>query len=199
MAIGRPRAFDVDTVLDKATRVFWQHGYDGTTLGQLTEAMGIGVASLYAAFGNKVGLFKSVLDRYTAVRTALIDEIVDAQSVREVAERMLTYAANAHTDPSHPPGCLLIQGGLACGVGAESIPIELAARRARTKERLRDRFVKAQADGELSPNADPAALADYLLAATIGMGVMAPAVGREVLHQVARISLKAFCYQLDGE
>ena len=193
MAMGRPRAFDADAALDEAMEVFWRHGYEGATIAQLTDAMGINPPSLYAAFGSKEGLLKAALDRYTARRAAFMEDTLSAPTAREVAERMLTGIADTQTNPANPPGCLLVQGGLACGTGSENVPFELAARRAQTEEQLRDRFVKAKADGDLKPTADPAALARYLSAVTVGMGVMASSgADREALRQVAAVSLKAF-------
>jgi AcrR family transcriptional regulator len=61
---GRPREFDADEVLDRALDVFWRKGYEGASLSELTEAMGINRPSLYAAFGNKEELFRKALDRY---------------------------------------------------------------------------------------------------------------------------------------
>src|ERR1700750_1572705 len=113
MAMGRPREFDVDSALDQAMEVFWRHGYEGATIAQLTEAMGINPPSLYACFGSKEGLLKAALDRYTARRAAWLDEILGAATARDVAERMLMGVADVQTDPANPPGCLLVQGGLA--------------------------------------------------------------------------------------
>ena len=81
--------------------------------------------------------------------------------------------ADAQTDPANPPGCLLVQGGLACGSGSENVPFELAARRDQTEQQLRGRFAQAKARGDLSADTDPAALARYISAVTVGMGVMA--------------------------
>jgi AcrR family transcriptional regulator len=193
MALGRPREFDTCEALDHAMEVFWRHGYDGASIAQLTEAMGINPPSLYAAFGNKEGLLKAALDRYTAKRAAWMDEILNAPTAREVAERMLMGIADTQTDPANPPGCLLVQGGIACGTGSENVPFELAARRAQTEDQLRERFVLAKAEGDLKQAADPAALARYLSAVTVGMGVMASSgADREALRQVAAMSVKAF-------
>ncbi len=193
MAMGRPRAFDADAALDEAMEVFWRHGYEGATIAQLTQAMGINPPSLYACFGSKEGLLKAALDRYTTKRATFMEDILSAPTAREVAERMLMGIADTQTDPANPPGCLLVQGGLACGTGSENVPFELAARRAKTEEQLRERFVKAKADGDLTATADPVALARYLSAVTVGMGVMASSgADRDALHQVAAVSLKAF-------
>jgi AcrR family transcriptional regulator len=192
MGMGRPREFDAETALDQAMEVFWRHGYEGATIAQLTEAMGINPPSLYACFGNKEGLLKAALDRYTKLRGVWMDEVVAAPTAREVAERMLTGIADRQTDPANPPGCLLVQGGIACGTGSESVPFELAARRAQNEDQLRDRFIRAKAEGDLMESADPAALARYVSAVAVGMGVMASSgADREALRQVASMAVQA--------
>lgn len=192
MGMGRPREFDAETALDQAMEVFWRHGYEGATIAQLTEAMGINPPSLYACFGNKEGLLKAALDRYTKLRGVWMDEVVAAPTARDVAERMLMGIADKQTDPANPPGCLLVQGGIACGTGSENVPFELAARRAQNEDQLRDRFVRAKAEGDLKPGSDPAALARYVSAVSVGMGVMASSGSdREALRQVASVAVQA--------
>jgi AcrR family transcriptional regulator len=192
MGMGRPREFDAEVALDQAMEVFWRHGYEGATIVQLTEAMGINPPSLYACFGNKEGLLKAALDRYTKLRSAWMDEVVAAPTARDVAERMLMGIAEKQTDPANPPGCLLVQGGIACGSGSENVPFELAARRAQNEDQLRDRFVRAKAEGDLKPTSDPAALARYVSAVSVGMGVMASSGSdREALRQVAGVAVQA--------
>lgn len=192
MGMGRPREFDAETALDQAMEVFWRHGYEGATIAQLTEAMGINPPSLYACFGNKEGLLKAALDRYTKLRGVWMDEVVAAPTARAVAERMLMGIAEKQTDPANPPGCLLVQGGIACGTGSENVPFELAARRAQNEDQLRERFVRAKADGDLKPTSDPAALARYVSAVSVGMGVMASSgADREALRQVASVAVQA--------
>ena len=192
MGMGRPREFDAETALDQAMEVFWRHGYEGATIAQLTEAMGINPPSLYACFGNKEGLLKAALDRYTKLRGVWMDEVVAAPTARDVAERMLMGIADKQTDPANPPGCLLVQGGIACGSGSENVPFELAARRAENEDQLRERFVRAKAEGDLKPSSDPAALARYVSAVSVGMGVMASSGSdREALQQVASVAVQA--------
>lgn len=192
MGMGRPREFDAEVALDQAMEVFWRHGYEGATIAQLTEAMGINPPSLYACFGNKEGLLKAALNRYTKLRGVWMDGVVAAPTAREVAERMLMGIAEKQTDPANPPGCLLVQGGIACGSGSENVPFELAARRAENEDQLRERFVRAKAEGDLKPTSDPAALARYVSAVSVGMGVMASSGSdREALRQVAAVAVQA--------
>ncbi len=193
MAIGRPRAFDRDEVLDRAVELFWRKGYEGASLADLTKAMGINPPSLYAAFGNKEGLLKAALDRYLEQRAAFLDFVMAASTAREAAGRMLRGTADLLTNPANPPGCLLLQGGLACGAGAEAIPSELALRRAAGEDAIRIRFEEAKADGDLPGSADPAALARFISAVVQGMGVQAAAgASRDQLTEIAELSLAAF-------
>lgn len=193
MGMGRPREFDAETALDQAMEVFWRHGYEGATIAQLTDAMGINPPSLYACFGNKEGLLKAALDRYTRMRGEWMEEVLAAPTAREVTARLLMGIADKQTDPANPPGCLLVQGGIACGSGSENVPFELAARRAQNEEQLRDRFIRAKAEGDLTPASDPAALARYVFAVSVGMGVMASSgADREALRQVAAVAMDAF-------
>ncbi|RVU14093.1 TetR/AcrR family transcriptional regulator [Methylobacterium oryzihabitans] len=193
MAMGRPRSFDTDKALDEAMEVFWRHGYDGASLAMLTRAMGIKPPSLYAAFGSKEGLLKAALDRYAQRRSAHMGFVLAAPTARDVAERFLGSIADSHTDPANPPGCLLVQGGLACGEGSEHIPFALASKRAMTEAELRDRFLQARQEGDLPDDADPAALARFLSTVASGMGVLASSgADRDALREVARVAVNAF-------
>jgi AcrR family transcriptional regulator len=191
--MGRPREFDMERALDEAMDVFWRHGYEGATIAELTAAMSINPPSLYAAFGNKEGLLKAALDHYSKKRDEFMREVLAAPTAREVVKNLLLRVADMQTDPANPPGCLLVAGGLTCGAGAESVPFELAARRARSEDLLRGRFERAKAEGDLSADSDPAALARYLSALIAGMGVLASShASRNDLREVALVSLKAF-------
>ena len=99
---GRPREFDADEVLDRALEVFWRKGYEGASLSELTEAMGINRPSLYAAFGNKEELFRKALDRYADGPAAYTREALNAPTARGVLERLLHGAAEALTHPDYP-------------------------------------------------------------------------------------------------
>jgi AcrR family transcriptional regulator len=193
MTLGRPREYDTEKALDEAMEVFWRHGYEGATIAELTSAMGINPPSLYSAFGSKEGLLKAALDRYSQKRDEAMREVLSAPTAHEAVKRLLLRLADMQTDSKNPPGCLLVAGGLACGAGAENVPFELAARRAQTEQQLRDRFVRAKQDGDLPAGTDPAALARYLSAVIVGMGVLASSgASREELREVALMSLAAF-------
>src|SRR5437763_11448362 len=99
-------------------QVFWSKGFEGASLPDLTEAMGINRPSLYCAFGNKEQLFRKALDRYTEGKAVLYREAIGEPTARAAAGRLLMGMADALTDPLHPPGCLAVQGALSCGEAA---------------------------------------------------------------------------------
>src|SRR5437660_7281862 len=105
MPAGRPRAFDVDKALDRALEVFWRKGYEGTSLADLTRAMGINRPSLYAAFGDKEALFRKGLDRYAEGPAAYVRESLNEKTARGVAETLLRRAVDLLSDPRNPHGC----------------------------------------------------------------------------------------------
>src|SRR5204862_7915530 len=110
MPKGRPREFDVDEALDRALGVFWRRGYEGATLADLTEAMGINRPSLYAAFGSKEELFRKALDRYVEGPAACVREALNEPTARAVAERLLGGSIALVTDRRNPRGRLIVQG-----------------------------------------------------------------------------------------
>jgi AcrR family transcriptional regulator len=189
-AKGRPREFDADEALTAALRVFWSKGYEGASLTELTEAMGITRPSLYAAFGNKESLFKKALDLYEREKLAYVSEALDAPTAREVAERLLRGALEAHASECEPKGCLRVISSVACGVEAESIREDVIARRASSHRALIERFERAKAEGDLPPHVDASGLTAYLTALLQGMAIQAGAgAGRAQLESLIETSL----------
>ena len=179
----------MDAALSAALSVFWSKGYEGASLTDLTEAMGITRPSLYAAFGNKEALFRKALDLYEREKLAFMSQALDAPSARGVAERMLNSALDMQTG-SGPRGCLNVISSLACGSEAEAVKAEVVARRASSEEALRHRFERAQSEGDLPANVDASGLVRYLLAILQGMAVQAGSgVSRQDLSQLVSIAL----------
>ena len=104
---GRPRSFDRDVALERAMLSFWRHGYETTSIADLTAAMGITAPSLYSAFGDKKRLFFEAMDRYAGNPASLAEGLAAARTARDAAHGMLASAAVAFTDEVTPKGCLL--------------------------------------------------------------------------------------------
>jgi AcrR family transcriptional regulator len=191
--MGRPRAFDRDKALDQAMTVFWKHGYDGASLSELTSAMGINPPSLYAAFGNKEGLFRAVLDRYAAANADVMDEALAAPTSRQVVERYLRGWAAAVMASDRPAGCLVIQSGMTCGKGGEAVAETLNERRRDPECQLKARFERAREEGDLPRGVEPETLARYITAVQQGLCIQAAGgASRETLELVVEMALKAW-------
>jgi AcrR family transcriptional regulator len=173
--------------------VFWTRGYEGASLADLTAAMEINSPSLYACFGSKEGLFRAVLERYDARRGGFLAKVLAAPTAMEVATLFLEGVARFASDTGGrtPPGCLLLQSGMACG--DKVIADEVARHRAEKEAALKTRFEAAKAESDLPKSADPAALARYLAAMANGMCVQAASgASAEDLLAVARLALASW-------
>jgi AcrR family transcriptional regulator len=191
--LGRPRAFDIEKAMDIALRVFWEKGYEGTSLSDLTEAMGINRPSLYAAFGDKEALFRKVLDRYAEGPAAYVREALKEPTARAAIERLLRGTVDLATSPGNPQGCLMVQGALACGDGANAIRQELNSRRAEGDTAIRERLERAKSEGELPLGVDAGELARYFTTVVHGMAVQAAGgASRDELLRVAETALRAW-------
>jgi AcrR family transcriptional regulator len=189
---GRPRGFDADAALDRAIEVFWRHGYEGTSLTDLTGAMGINRPSMYAAFGNKEDLFRKAVARYAEADMAYAREALEKPTARAVIESFLRANADALTRPDRPSGCLSVQGGLAGGSDNGHIAQFLADSRAGGEKALADRLTRAREEGDLPPDADPVAWARYVMVVSEGNAVHAAAgASRAALHATVDIALQA--------
>lgn len=173
MPRGRPREFDTERALDRALELFWRHGYEGTSLSALTEAVGVTPTSLYAAFGNKEELFKKVIDRYIQGPANYLLRSIGQPTARKVAESALAGAVEMVMNPNHPDGCLLVHGALAEHPELEPIRTELGKRRAGAEAAIRKRFEHAVTEGELASNGEAERLATFLMTVIWGMSVQA--------------------------
>jgi AcrR family transcriptional regulator len=172
---GRPREFCVDTALAAALRVFWSKGYEGASLTDLTEAMGITRPSLYAAFGNKESLFRKTLDLYESEKLAYVGEALAEPTARKVAERLLRGSLENQTSNCEPHGCLGVISSVACGEEAESIRQEVLERGKVAKRALIERMERAKRESDLPADANIEGLTNFLYAIMQGMAVQAGA------------------------
>lgn len=158
---GRPRGFDRDEAVQQAMALFWEHGYEATSLAQLKAAMGgISAASFYAAFGSKEALFRESLDRYLATHGQVMAPLFDlALPPREAVERTLRGSARMQTDLAHPLGCLVMLSTSTCSPESRHLQALLAQERRRNRAAMLACVERAAAAGDLPRDADAGALA----------------------------------------
>jgi TetR/AcrR family transcriptional regulator, copper-responsive repressor len=173
VAKGRPRSFDRDDALAQATLVFWEHGYDATSVAQLTEAMGIGAPSMYAAFGGKQALFEEALAHYMKSYGAFMLRAFEEPNVRVAIEQLLHDAAAMFTDSGHPRGCMLVTAATNCAPESESVAKRLRDLRAFTVRTLEARIAGAIKNAELPADVDARRLALYFSAVLQGLSAQA--------------------------
>ncbi|MFB8246492.1 TetR/AcrR family transcriptional regulator [Streptomyces sp. NPDC055952] len=186
---GRPRSFDRETALEKALLAFWEHGYEATSVSDLTRVMDIGAPSLYAAFGDKRSLFDEVVQVYGARYGSFADRaLAEEPTARAAVERTLREAAAAYTEPGRPHGCLVVHAAANCST--PEVEQSLRARRNANIAAFERRIGADVAAGTLPAHTDAAALARHTGAMIQGMSQQArDGASREELEAVADIAM----------
>ncbi|MFC5659796.1 TetR/AcrR family transcriptional regulator [Streptomyces nogalater] len=186
---GRPRSFDRATALEKALLAFWEHGYEATSVSDLTRIMGIGAPSLYAAFGDKQSLFDEVVRVYSGTHGAFGGRaLAEEPTAREGVARMLREAAAEYTDPGHPHGCMIIHAAINCT--NPEVEGALRERRNANIAAIESRIRADIAAGLLPADTDAAALARHTGAVVQGMSQQArDGARREELEALAEIAM----------
>ncbi|MFG2887739.1 TetR/AcrR family transcriptional regulator [Streptomyces sp. NPDC048297] len=197
---GRPRSFDRETALVQATRLFWEHGYEGTSIADLTRSMGISPPSLYAAFGDKRTLFTEVVDRYGGTFGAFMGKALEEESdPRAGFARMLREAATSYTDPDHPAGCLVITAAINYSAQTADVERDLRERRVANVGEFEKRLAAAKKAGALPEDAEPRTLAVYFAAVVQGMSQQARDGAKAAeLERVAELAMSVWPVRKGG-
>jgi TetR/AcrR family transcriptional regulator, copper-responsive repressor len=191
---GRPRAYDPEVALDRATAAFWEAGYAAASLDALSAATGMNRPSLYAAFGDKAALYQTALERYQQAARATMRQALGAPgTLRESLQRF--YAAGLDTYLSDGPrGCFLIGSGLSQAMADPAIRETVAAGIHELDAGLTRRLSLARQAGELPASADPAALARVVSGMLNALAVRARlGESREQLEALAATTIDLVC------
>jgi AcrR family transcriptional regulator len=191
MARGRPREFDRDQALHRALEVFWQRGYRGTSISALTDAMGIGSPSLYAAFGSKADLFRAATELYLSEDGAEPARLLAAgRTARSSIEAFLRANADLFTREGEPSGCMLTRAVSTCTDDDEEVRACLAHSVEQRLGEIEARLERGRDEGESMPCTDVRALAEYVDAVVQGIAVRAmEGASRTSLHRTVDLAM----------
>lgn len=191
---GRPLSFDRNAALLTAMDLFQRHGYEGTSIADLTRAIGISAPSLYNAFGDKESLFKEAVEHYVAHDGGASLRALRQHpgSAREAVGAML-QAATGRSGCGEGRGCLVVLGAANCGEENQRMDDFLKSYRLATVETIHRRLVQAQADGELSAETDTRALACFYATVLNGIAIQVKdGAPSSVLAAVAEAAMRAW-------
>ena len=189
--MGRTRTFDVEESIQIATNLFW-HGYDGTSMADLTGSLGIGPASFYHTFQSKEALFREVVQRYIQSLDAAYQEAFRSNNAVSAVRLLLRHYADVVTSPEHTPGCLVVNSSPAIHAN-DALKGWLASHREALRVRLQERFAAAKKEGRLPGDADPKTMARLVLALAAGVAVEARAgASRRELYAMIELALSPF-------
>ncbi|HXZ85541.1 MAG TPA: TetR/AcrR family transcriptional regulator [Myxococcota bacterium] len=193
---GRPRAYDPERALARATRSFWRAGFAATSLDDLSAATGMNRPSLYGAFGDKRELYLATLDRYVALARAdmaraLAPELPLAEGLQRVYDRAL---ALYFAEPEAPLGCFLIGTAATEAARDSGVRGRLGSGLRELTRAFEQRLRSARERGEIARGADPRALADFAGAVLHSLALRARAGdSRESLHAFSRDAVRLLC------
>ena len=191
---GRPKAFDQEAALHQAMLLFWEQGYEGTSLDQLTAAMGISPSSLYSTFGGKQALYLAAVDRYLKGPGSYFAETLQSDlKTRKAFRRLFETAARELARKDQPKGCMLSLALTHCSPENKSVRTAIAQRRQYSTALVAYRLAAAVKKGELPKQTDIKPLAAYVMSALQGMSAQArDGASREILSAVGEYAMQAW-------
>jgi AcrR family transcriptional regulator len=170
---GRPINFDKDAALEAAMLLFWERGYEGTSMADLTQAMGLSPSSIYAAFGGKQALFSLAVKRYMDGRAQYATKALEESTLEKVIRALFDNTVAFLTVPGHPPTCMTLAGAMGCGVDATPARDLMTEIRKQNEVAMRERLLQARKSGELSKEINVDDYTRYLSSILAGLSIQA--------------------------
>ena len=192
---GRPITFDKDTALEAAMLLFWERGYQGTSMAALTRAMGLSPSSIYAAFGDKHDLFSLAAKRYMDSRAQYATKALAKPTLKKVIRALFDNTVAFLTTPGHPPTCMTLAGAMGCSADAAAARKLMTEIRKQNEVAIRQRLLQARKSGELSKGTSVDDYARYLSSILAGLSIQAAnGATKAELKGTARMALRHLDY-----
>ena len=192
---GRPIGFDREAALEAAMLLFWQRGYEGTSMADLTHAMGLNPSSIYAAFGDKHTLFQFVVKRYMELRAQYAVRALEEPTLERFIRALFDNTVAFLTTPGHPPTCMTLAGAVGCSLDATPARDLMTAIRKQNQVALRKRLLKARKSGELPKGINVDDYTRYLSSIIAGLSIQAANGSTKAeLKRTAQMALRHLGY-----
>jgi AcrR family transcriptional regulator len=170
---GRPIGFDKDAALEAAMLLFWERGYEGTSMADLTQAMGLNPSSIYAAFGDKHALFQLAVKRYMEMREQYTGRAIEEPTLEKVVRALFDSTVAFLTTPGHPSTCMTLTGAVGCSLDAAPARDLMTEIRRQNQVALKERLLKARKSGELAKEINVDDYTRYLSTIIAGLSIQA--------------------------
>jgi AcrR family transcriptional regulator len=192
---GRPISFDRDAALEAAMLVFWNRGYEGASMADLTQAMGLNPSSIYAAFGDKHALFSLAVKRYMETRAEYATKALEEPTLEKVVRALFDNTVAFLTAPGHPPTCMTLAGAMGCSVDATPARDLMTEVRTQNQVAIRERLLKARKSGELPKEINVDDYTRYLSTILAGLSIQAANGSTKAeLKRTAQMALRHLGY-----
>lgn len=192
---GRPIGFDKDSALEAAMLLFWERGFEGTSMADLTEAMNLNPSSIYAAFGDKHALFSLTVKRYLESRAQYATEALEEPTLERVIRALFDNTVAFLTAPGHPPTCMTLAGAMGCSVDAAPARDLMTEVRRQNEAAIRERLLVARKAGELSKEINVDDYTRYLSLLLAGLSIQAANGSTKAeLKRTAHLALRHLGY-----
>ncbi len=188
--MARSKEFEENEVLDKAMKLFWEQGYEKTSLTDLVEHMGVHRRSLYDTFGDKHTLFLKAMDRFRdKVNAELTGEVKRSKTATEALQLIFSFIINGEEDS--PSGCLMVNSAVELAMRDTDVDLKSTESFALSEQLFKDIILWGQQDGEFSSDYKADDLAEHLHSVCVGLRVMTrTSMPKEKLHRIADLSIK---------
>jgi AcrR family transcriptional regulator len=192
---GRPISFDKDAALEAAMLIFWERGFEGTSMADLTQAMGLNPSSIYAAFGDKHALFQLAVKRYMGLRAQYAVKALEESTLERFIRALFNNTVAFLTTPNHPPTCMTLAGAVGCSVDAKPARDLMTEIRKQNQVALRERLLKARKSGELPKEINVDDYTRYLSTIIAGLSIQAANGSTKAeLKRTAQMALRHLGY-----